>query len=122
MRAVHSISSPDKSKDFIFNFQFSIIMNKQAKLVLEDGTVFEGYAFGSEKSVSGELVFNTAMTGYPESLTDPSYKGQLLVSTYPFIWQLRSSSSFGTSKNARVFMNPTKFSFRFDYFRVFFSI
>lgn len=60
-------------------------MNKQAKLVLEDGTVFEGYAFGSEKSVSGELVFNTAMTGYPESLTDPSYKGQLLVSTYPLI-------------------------------------
>lgn len=60
-------------------------MNKQAKLVLEDGTVFEGYAFGAEKSVSGELVFNTAMTGYPESLTDPSYKGQLLVSTYPLI-------------------------------------
>jgi len=60
-------------------------MNKHAKLVLEDGTVFEGYAFGAEKSVSGELVFNTAMTGYPESLTDPSYKGQLLVSTYPLI-------------------------------------
>lgn len=60
-------------------------MNKRAKLVLEDGTVFEGYAFGAEKSVSGELVFNTAMTGYPESLTDPSYKGQLLVSTYPLI-------------------------------------
>jgi carbamoyl-phosphate synthase small subunit len=60
-------------------------MNNHAKLVLEDGTVFEGYAFGAEKSVSGELVFNTAMTGYPESLTDPSYKGQLLVSTYPLI-------------------------------------
>jgi carbamoyl-phosphate synthase small subunit len=60
-------------------------MRKKAKLVLEDGTVFEGFAFGFEKSISGELVFNTAMTGYPESLTDPSYKGQLLVSTYPLI-------------------------------------
>lgn len=60
-------------------------MNKKARLVLQDGTNFEGYSFGSEKSVSGELVFNTAMTGYPESLTDPSYKGQLLIATYPLI-------------------------------------
>ena len=60
-------------------------MHKKAKLVLEDGTIFEGFIFGYEKSVSGELVFNTAMTGYPESLTDPSYKGQLLVATYPLI-------------------------------------
>jgi len=60
-------------------------MNQNAKLVLEDGTTFEGYAFGHERSISGELVFNTAMTGYPESLTDPSYKGQLLVATYPLI-------------------------------------
>jgi len=56
-----------------------------AHLVLEDGTVFNGYSFGSERSVAGEVVFNTAMTGYPESLTDPSYKGQILVSTYPLI-------------------------------------
>ncbi len=60
-------------------------MNKRAHLILEDGTQLEGIAFGYEMSVSGELVFNTAMTGYPESLTDPSYKGQLLVSTYPLI-------------------------------------
>ncbi|MBC8146572.1 MAG: glutamine-hydrolyzing carbamoyl-phosphate synthase small subunit [Bacteroidetes bacterium] len=55
------------------------------KLTLEDGTVFNGRSFGYEKPVSGEIVFNTAMTGYPESLTDPSYKGQILVSTYPMI-------------------------------------
>lgn len=58
---------------------------KQAKLTLEDGTVFTGKSFGSEKSVAGEVVFYTAMTGYPESLTDPSYTGQILVSTYPMI-------------------------------------
>jgi len=56
-----------------------------AKLILEDGTEFKGTAFGYQESVSGELVFNTAMTGYPESLTDPSYKGQILVATYPLI-------------------------------------
>jgi carbamoyl-phosphate synthase small subunit len=55
------------------------------KLVLEDGSEFAGVSFGSHRSISGEVVFNTAMTGYPESLTDPSYKGQLLVLTYPLI-------------------------------------
>ncbi len=58
---------------------------KKAKLVLEDGTIFEGYSFGAEKSVSGEVVFNTGMVGYPESLTDPSYKGQILTLTYPLV-------------------------------------
>lgn len=58
---------------------------KNIKLILEDGTVMEGKSFGYHKSVAGEVVFNTAMTGYPESLTDPSYKGQILVSTYPLI-------------------------------------
>ena len=58
---------------------------KKIKLILEDGTVFEGNSFGCHKSVAGEVVFNTAMTGYPESLTDPSYKGQILVLTYPLI-------------------------------------
>ncbi len=56
-----------------------------AKLILEDGTVFEGISFGRETSVAGEVVFNTSMTGYPESLTDPSYAGQILVATYPLI-------------------------------------
>ena len=58
---------------------------KQAKITLEDGTVFIGKSFGSQKPTAGEVVFYTAMTGYPESLTDPSYTGQILVSTYPMI-------------------------------------
>lgn len=58
---------------------------RKVVLQLEDGSQFEARSFGYEKSVSGELVFYTAMTGYPESLTDPSYKGQILVPTYPMI-------------------------------------
>lgn len=58
---------------------------RNIRLVLEDGTEFLGKSFGAPRSVSGEVVFNTAMTGYPESLTDPSYKGQILVLTYPLI-------------------------------------
>ena len=58
---------------------------KKVSLVLEDGTRFEGKSFGYDKSIAGEVVFYTAMTGYPESLTDPSYTGQILVSTYPMI-------------------------------------
>ena len=58
---------------------------KNAKLILEDKSVFYGHSFGSENSVSGEVVFSTGMVGYPESLTDPSYKGQILCLTYPLI-------------------------------------
>lgn len=58
---------------------------KSAVIILEDGTRFEGLSFGYEGSTSGEVVFNTAMTGYPESLTDPSYEGQILVTTYPIL-------------------------------------
>ena len=58
---------------------------KPIKLILEDGTELRGKSFGYEGSIAGEVVFNTAMTGYPESLTDPSYKGQLLVLTYPLV-------------------------------------
>lgn len=54
-------------------------------LILEDGTKFEGEVFGSGKSIAGELVFSTGMMGYPESLTDPSYKGQILILTYPLV-------------------------------------
>ena len=56
-----------------------------AKLVLCDGTVFSGAAFGAESEITGEVVFNTAMTGYQEVLTDPSYAGQIVVMTYPHI-------------------------------------
>lgn len=57
----------------------------KAALILEDGTIIEGEGFGSEAKVSGELVFTTGMTGYVESLTDPSYAGQILMFTYPLI-------------------------------------
>lgn len=60
-------------------------MNKKAKLVLEDGSVFEGISFGASGEVTGELVFNTSMTGYQEILSDPSYCGQMVVMTYPLI-------------------------------------
>ncbi|OKP02488.1 Protein pyrABCN [Penicillium subrubescens] len=54
-------------------------------LELEDGTVYQGYNFGAEKSMAGELVFQTGMVGYPESITDPSYRGQILVITFPLV-------------------------------------
>lgn len=57
----------------------------KAVLVLEDGTVFEGTSFGTTGKVFGEVVFNTCMSGYQEILTDPSYKGQMVVMTYPMI-------------------------------------
>ena len=60
-------------------------VKQNAKLVLGDGSVFQGHAFGYKKNVNGEVVFNTGMIGYPESLTDPSYRGQILVLTYPLI-------------------------------------
>ena len=61
------------------------MMMREARLKLSDGTVFCGRSFGYETAVEGEVVFNTAMSGYPESLTDPSYAGQILVTTFPLI-------------------------------------
>lgn len=58
---------------------------KDAVLVLEDGTSFQGIGFGADKTSFGEVVFNTGMVGYPESLTDPSYYGQILVQTWPLV-------------------------------------
>ena len=58
---------------------------KNVRLILDDGTEFHGKSFGYDKPVAGEVVFNTAMMGYPESLTDPSYAGQLMVLTYPLV-------------------------------------
>ncbi len=57
----------------------------QGRLILEDGSVYPGVSFGAMQSVAGEAVFNTGMVGYPETLTDPSYSGQILVLTYPLI-------------------------------------
>jgi hypothetical protein len=55
------------------------------QLILEDGSTYDGWSFGAARSVSGEVVFNTGMVGYPEALTDPSYRGQILILTYPLI-------------------------------------
>ncbi len=60
-------------------------MNKTARLILSDGRLFEGQSLGAEGTTSGEVVFNTAMTGYQEILTDPSYHYQLITMTYPQI-------------------------------------
>ena len=60
-------------------------LSSNAKLVLEDGTVFRGRRFGAVSDAGGEVVFNTAMSGYQEIITDPSYAGQIIVMTYPQI-------------------------------------
>ncbi len=60
-------------------------MAKKIRLILEDGSEFPGLSFGFEKAIAGEVVFNTGMVGYPETLTDPSYRGQILTLTYPLI-------------------------------------
>ncbi|KKU75937.1 MAG: Carbamoyl-phosphate synthase small chain [Candidatus Nomurabacteria bacterium GW2011_GWB1_47_6] len=60
-------------------------MHKKAKLIFKDGTMFEGASFGAETSAAGEIVFATGMVGYPEALTDPSFRGQILVLTYPLV-------------------------------------
>jgi carbamoyl-phosphate synthase small subunit len=62
-----------------------ILLPPRMKLVLEDGTELTGQGFGADQAVGGEVVFNTGMTGYVETLTDPSYKGQILLFTYPLI-------------------------------------
>ena len=58
---------------------------KRARLLLEDGTEFEGLSFGAATGIEGEVVFTTGMSGYPQSLTDPSFFGQILVNTYPLV-------------------------------------
>ena len=60
-------------------------MYKKVYLTLENGKVFEGYSFGAQREVIGELVFTTGMTGYIETLTDPSYYGQIVTQTFPLI-------------------------------------
>jgi len=80
----------------------SSLKSKTAKLILEDGSEFEGTSFGYECNSNGEVVFNTGMVGYPETLTDPSYRGQILVCTYPLIGNYGvpdRERSNGVSKN-----------------------
>ncbi len=74
----------------------------QAKLVLEDGTVFTGRAFGAAGEKVGEVVFNTSMTGYQEVLTDPSYKGQIVTMTYPLIGNYGTTADDAESRGIQV--------------------
>ncbi|HWB68407.1 MAG TPA: carbamoyl-phosphate synthase domain-containing protein, partial [Solirubrobacterales bacterium] len=75
-------------------------MSPSAYLLLEDGTRFDGEAVGSPEAVTGEVVFNTAMTGYQESVTDPSYAGQIIVFTYPLIGNYGVSAEAMESERA----------------------
>jgi len=77
-------------------------MAKKAILVLEDGSVYEGDAFGAETTTHGEVVFSTSMTGYQEMLTDPSFAGQMLVPTYPLIGNYGISESDFESRQVQV--------------------
>jgi len=91
-------------------------MPQTAKLALEDGTVYEGYSIGASGELTGEVVFNTAMTGYQEILTDPSYHGQIVTMTYPEIGnygvnsidiehEAPSLSGFIVREESRIFSN-----------------
>ena len=73
----------------------------QRYLVLENGSIYTGEGFGSEKVVEGEIVFNTGMTGYQESLTDISYFGQILTFTYPLI------GNYGINRDDYESLKPT---------------
>ena len=83
-------------------------MRKKVILRLEDGTEFTGFSFGCEKSVTGEVVFNTAMMGYPESLTDPSYAGQLMVMTFPLVGNYGVPSSDAQKGGISTFMESDR--------------
>ena len=74
----------------------------QAKLALEDGTVYTGRAFGAAGESAGEVVFNTSMTGYQEVLTDPSYTGQIVTMTYPLIGNYGTTPDDTESDRVRV--------------------
>ncbi|WP_281166212.1 carbamoyl-phosphate synthase domain-containing protein, partial [Liquorilactobacillus sicerae] len=69
-------------------------------LLLENGSVYSGQGFGSLQAVKGELVFNTGMTGYQETITDPSYHGQIIVFTYPLI------GNYGINRDDFESLNP----------------
>jgi carbamoyl-phosphate synthase small subunit len=84
---------------------------RQATLVLEDGSEYAGWSFGKARSQAGEVVFTTGMTGYPQSLTDPSFKGQILVSTYPLM------GNYGVPlkpKSAEPFFDPQGIPLHFE--------
>ena len=71
------------------------------QLVLEDGSVYKGYGIGADIEMAGEVVFNTAMTGYQETLSDPSYNGQIITFTYPLI------GNYGINRDDYETINPS---------------
>ncbi len=77
-------------------------MAKTVILLLADGSMYEGFAFGSEKDSIGEAVFNTSMAGYQEMLTDPSYAGQILIPTYPLIGNYGTNTEDNESRRIQV--------------------
>src|SRR4030042_294945 len=77
-------------------------MSKKALLVLEDGSVYEGCSFGAETTTCGEVVFDTAMAGYQEMLTDPSFAGQIVMPTYPLIGNYGTNDFDVESKQIQV--------------------
>ncbi len=81
----------------------TIRKEKKAVLILSDGTKFSGKSFGFHNSASGEVVFNTGMVGYPETLSDPSYKGQILTFTYPLIGNYGIPSSVSDEHGIKKF-------------------
>lgn len=87
---------------------FNITIMRKVTLLLSDGTRFHGTSFGYEKPVAGEVVFNTAMTGYPESLTDPSYAGQLMTLTYPLVGNYGVPAFSIEDNNLATFMESDK--------------
>jgi carbamoyl-phosphate synthase small subunit len=93
----------EKSKALGFSRRIRYAAPDMAELILADGTRFAGRSFGAECDADGEVVFNTGMVGYPESMTDPSYVGQILVFTYPLIGNYgvpeEALNEFGFSKN-----------------------
>ena len=74
----------------------------RARLALEDGRFFEGESFGATGTRVGEICFNTAMTGYQEVLTDPSYRGQIVAMTYPLIGNYGTNSFDQESRSPHV--------------------
>ncbi len=70
-------------------------------LILEDGTVFEGKAFGADANVFGEIVFTTSMTGYQETITDQSFNGQIITFTYPMV------GNYGVNRDDYESISPT---------------
>lgn len=74
----------------------------KVQLILEDGSIYKGYAFGYQGDTIGEIVFNTGMTGYQETITDPSYKGQIVLFTYPLIGNYGVKKLFNQSKKPTI--------------------